>query len=111
MLRLQLFEIQKLVKNKIPNTSSFVTTNILNTKSSEVENKNPDSSKYITTRESNKLTAENFAARLKQADLMKKTDFDNKLTNLNRQIASNKTKYLEVQKKLHSLITTNYNFL
>ena len=42
---------------------------------------------------------------------MNKTDFDNKLTNLNRQIASNKTKHLEVQKKLHSLITTNRNFL
>ena len=39
---------------------------------------------------------ENFAARLKQADLVNKTDFDNKLTSFNRQITSNKTNHLEV---------------
>ena len=43
----------------------------------------------ITTEEFNKLTAENFAARLKQADLVNKTDFDNKLTSFNRQIIQN----------------------
>ena len=32
---------------------------------SEVENKIRDNSKYITTREFNKLTAENFEAKLK----------------------------------------------
>ena len=41
---------------------------------------------------------------------MNRTDFDNKLTNFNRRITSNKTKYLEVQKKLNSLITKDYNF-
>ena len=55
----------------------------------------------------NKLTAENVAARLKQADLVNKTDFDNKLTRFNEQITSNKTKYIEVQKKLESLIINN----
>ena len=63
---------------------------------SEVENKIPDNSKYITTQEFNKLTA----AKLKQADLVNKTDFDNKLTTFNKGITSNKTKHLEVQKKL-----------
>ena len=57
------------------------------------------------------LKAENFAARLKQADLVNKTDFDNKLRSFTRRITSNKTKHLEVQKKLNSLITTDYNFL
>ena len=57
-----------------------MTTTVLNTKISEVENKIPDNSKYITTPEFNKLTAEVFAARVKQADLVNKTDFDNKLT-------------------------------
>ena len=57
------------VENKIPNTISLVTTTVLNTKLSEVENKIPDNSKYITTQEFNKLTAQNFAARLTQADL------------------------------------------
>ena len=41
--------------------------------------------------EFNKLAAENFAERLKQANLVKKTDFDHKLTSLNRKITSNKT--------------------
>ena len=41
---------------------------------------------------------------------MNKTDFDNKLTSFNRRIPSNKTKHLEVQKKLNSLITKDYNF-
>ena len=86
------------VENKIQNTSIFVTTTFLNTKISEVENKVPDSSKYITTYEFNKLTAENFEPRLKQADLVNKTDFDNELTSFDKQITSNKTKHLEVLK-------------
>ena len=97
------------VENKIPNTSSLVTTTVLNTKISEAENKIPDHSKYITTPEFNKLTAENFAARLKQADLVNETDFDNKLKSFNQRITSNKAKHLEVQKKLNSLITKDYN--
>ena len=50
---------------KIPDTSSLVTTTVLNTKISEVENKILSHDKYIATTEFNKLTAENFAARLK----------------------------------------------
>ena len=46
---------------------------------SEVGNKILNNSKYITTQEFNKLTAGNFAATLKQADLVNKNDFDNKL--------------------------------
>ena len=47
-----------------------------------------DHSKYITTQDFNKLTAENFTARLKQAnivakvdiaDFIEKADFDDKL--------------------------------
>ena len=91
------------VENKIPNTSNLVATTVLNTKISEVENKIPNHDKYITTPEFKKLTAENFAARLKQGDLVNKTDFDNKPTSFNRQITSNKTKHLEVQNKLNSL--------
>ena len=65
---------------------------------------------YITTSEFNKLTAENFTVGLKQAHLAAKTDFDNKLTSFNKRIASNKSKHLEVQNKLDSLITKGYNF-
>ena len=42
---------------------------------------------------------------------MSKTNFDNKLTGFNRKITSNKTRYLEVQKNLKSLILNYYNFL
>ena len=64
--------------------SGLATINHLNTKIREVEKKIPDNSTYITTQAFKKLTAENFEARLKQADLMNKTDFDNKLTGFNR---------------------------
>ena len=65
-----------------------------NTKGNEIEKKITDHSynKYITTSEFNKLTAENFAARLAQVNLVTKTDFDDKLKNLNKKINSNKTK-------------------
>ena len=66
------------VENKIPNTSNLVTSNVLNTKIREAENKITGNPKYITAQEFNKLTAENVAARLKQGDLVNKTDFDNK---------------------------------
>ena len=49
--------------------------------------------------------AKNVAARLKQANLVNKTDFDKKLVIFNKQVTSNKTKRLQVQKKLNSIIT------
>ena len=64
------------VDNKIPKMSGLMTTTVLNTKISEVENKIPNHDKYITTPEFNKLTAEHFTARLKQANLVTKTHFD-----------------------------------
>ena len=88
-----------------------MTANVLNTKISEVENKILDDSKYIATQEFNKLMAVNFATRLKQANLVNKTDFYHKLTGFNKQIGSNKTKHLKVQKKLNSLITKDYNLI
>ena len=97
------------VENKIPDTSSLVTVIVLNTKIGEVMNKIPDHAKYITTQEFDKLTAENFAARPKQANLVSKTDFENELS-FNRKITSNRNKYLEVQEKLNSLTTKYYKF-
>ena len=97
------------VENKIPSTSNLVITNVLKTKISEIENEIPNHDKYITTPEFNKLTAESFTAWLEQADLVNTTDFDNKLTSFNRWITSDKTKHLEDQKKLDSLITKDYN--
>ena len=52
-----------------------MTTAILNTKIGEVKSKIPDHAKYINTKKFNMLTAENFAVRLKQANLVGKTNF------------------------------------
>ena len=41
---------------------------------------------------------------------MNKSDFNNKLISFNKRITSNKTKYLEVQKKLISLVAKDYVF-
>ena len=54
--------------------------------------------------------AETFAARLKQANLQSKTDFNNKLITFNSKITSNKIKYLEIQEKLNSLTRKDSNF-
>ena len=58
---------------------------------------------YITTPEFNKLTAKHFSAKLKKANLVTKTDFDDKLKNLNQKINSNKTKHLLVENELKKL--------
>ena len=69
-------------------------------------------SKYISTEEFNRLTAENLATSLKKAnlptkgdfdDFVEKTDFNDKLNNLNKKVTSNKTKHVETQKKLTDL--------
>ena len=52
------------VENKIPNTSSLVTTIVVSRKISKIENKIPDHAKCVTTPEFNKLIKENFTARL-----------------------------------------------
>ena len=65
------------VENKVPDTISLVATIVLDTKISEGESKILDHAKYITTQEFNKITVGNFSARLKQANLVSKIDFDN----------------------------------
>ena len=87
------------IDNKIVSVSSLVTD--YNTKISELEKKLTDYNhgKYITTPEFNTLAADVFNARLAQADLITKTDFDAKLSSLNRRITANKTKHLPVEKQ------------
>ena len=95
------------VENKIPGVSSLVKKTNYNTKVTEIENELPDHNhdKHITTPEFNKLTAENFAARLKQANLVTNTDFYDKLKSLNQKINSNKTKHLLVENESKKLQT------
>ena len=58
------------------------------TKVADIENKlnNHNHDKYIDTSEFNKLAADVFNARIAQANLITKTDFDCKFSNLNRKI-------------------------
>ena len=54
------------IESKILNASSLATTTVLNTKLvNSSPNKSANHDKYITSPEFNKLTAENFGARLK----------------------------------------------
>ena len=68
------------IENKIPNVSNLVKKTVYNSKISEIENKittDHDHDKYITIQELNKLTSENFTARLAQANLVRKSDIAN----------------------------------
>ena len=93
------------VKNKIPDVISLVKKNDYDIKISEIENKVSDHShdKYITTPEFNNLAARTFNARLAQANLVTKTDFDAKLKSLNKKINSNKTKHLLFENEIKKL--------
>ena len=66
------------VENKIPNVSNLVKTTDYNTKITDIENKvnNHNHDIYIDTSEFNKLATDVFHARLAQANLITKTDFD-----------------------------------
>ena len=86
-------DVRNLVKKK--RTTDY------NTKINETEKKITDHNrdKYITTPEFNRPKTKNFAARLAQANLVTKADFDNELTNLNKKTNSNKTKHVLVKNK------------
>ena len=93
------------VENKIPDISSLFKKTHYNTKVTEIENKlnihNHD--KYIDTPEFNTLAANVLNARLAQSKLITKTDFDAKLSSLNRKITKNKTKHLLAENELTTL--------
>ena len=84
------------VENKIPSISGLVKKTDYNTKITDIENKlnKHNDDKYVATSEFNTLAAGVFNARLAQANLITKTDFDAKLSSLNKKITANKTKHL-----------------
>ena len=51
-----------------------------------------------------------FNARLAQANLVTKTDFDAKLSSLNRKITANKSKHLLVENELNKLKTFDSSY-
>ena len=76
-----------------------------NTKVTKIENKLNDHNhdKYIDTSKFNTLANNLFNTRIAQANLITKTDFDAKLSSLNRKITKNKTDHLLVQNELNQL--------
>ena len=83
------------IENKIPSITGLVKKTNYNTKITDIENKpnNHNHDKYVATSEFNVLAANVFNARLAQANLIAKTDFDAKLSSFNRKITANKTKH------------------
>ena len=69
------------VENKIPDGNNLVKKTDYDTKVSDIEKKitNHNHNKYITTAKFNRLTTENFKARLAQANMITKTDLDTEL--------------------------------
>ena len=57
-----------------------------------------------------KLTTDVFNARLAQANLITETDFNAKLSNLNRTITQNKSKHLLVENELNQLKTFDSSY-
>ena len=77
----------------------------------KIENKlnNHNCDKYIDTQEFNKLAAV-FNARIAQANLITKRDFDDKLWNLHRKITTNKAKHLLAENELKKLKTFDLGY-
>ena len=100
------------VENKITDVSSLVKKTDYDTKISEIESKVNDLNhdKYVTTPEFNRLTTENFKARLAQADLITKTDFDTKLKKASDRFTSNKSKHLLLENELKELKTFDLSY-
>ena len=59
----------------------------------------------MKTPEFNTLAADVFNTRLAQANLITKTDFDAKLSSLNRKVTTNKSKYFPVESEFKKLKT------
>ena len=96
------------VENKIHGVSSLVKK----TKISEVENKvnNHNHNKYITIQALTNLEAKALTTILAQQNLVKKTDFNAKLQELNKEINSNKITHLLAETELTELENVDAKF-
>ena len=90
------------VVNKLLDVSSPVKKTDCNTKVTEIKEKLTDQNhdKYITTPEFNTLAANVFNARLAQANLVAKTNFDSKVSSLGSKIAANETKNESIENEI-----------
>ena len=99
------------VENKIPNVSSLVKNKLWHKNQwawKKTTGHNHD--KYITTPELNTLAVNAFNARLAQASLITKTNFDNKLSSLNWKFTPNKSKHLLVEREINQLKKTSLDY-
>ena len=85
---------------------------IITVKLQEIENKldNHNQDKYITTTEFNTVADDVFDARLAQAHLVPKTDFDNNVSSLDSKIAENKTKKKSIDNEWKRLKTFHASY-
>ena len=92
------------VENKIPDINNLVKKTDYDTKITKIEKKLIDHNddKDITTPEFNNLAAAFFDIRLKRANVVTKTDFDNSVSSLYCKIAPNKTKNVSIENELKS---------
>ena len=100
------------VEDKIPDVSSLVMKIDYNAKITEIEKKltGHDHDKYVTTPEFITLTTNVFNARLAQANLVTKTDFDNKISSLDSKIAAYKTKNDSTEHEIKKLKTFHLSY-
>ena len=98
------------VENKTPDVSSLVVDYEIKVTEIEKELTGHNHDKYITTPEFNTLAAGIFNARLAQANLVSKADFDNKVSSLDSKIATNKTKNESIENKLKNLKTFDSSY-
>ena len=105
-------KLKTAVENKIPDVRSLVKKRNYDTKIGEIQKKLTDHNhdKYVTTPEVNTLTADVSNARLIEANIITKTDFDATLSSLNRKITSNKSKHLLVENELKKLKTFDSSY-
>ena len=98
------------VENKIPDISYLVKTTDYNTKITNIENKlnNHNHGKYIDTSKFNTLATNVSNARLAQANLIAKTDFNTKLSSLNRKTSQIKADHLIVRNEINK--TKDFEF-
>ena len=89
------------VENKIPSVSNFLKKSKIIEIEKKINDHNHD--EYITIQKFNYLATKNFTARLKQAELVTKTTFDDKIKSLNQKINSNKTKHSLVENEINRL--------
>ena len=96
----------------MPSVSRLVKKTDYDAKITEIENKlnNHNHDKYITTPECSTLAADVFSARLKEAGLVSKKNFDNTVSSLDSKIAENKTKNVFIENELNKLKTFDSSY-